>query len=246
MPPHSRAKERNQLVISYRMLQRLLGLLGLALPLSLLVFTWAEGRALEASISDFYYTKMGGVLVGTLCAVGVFLFCYNGFPEDRAAPTLWQRLFTDRTFATLAGVFAIGVALFPVHRPGLIPPSSLADPIAGDTLTVFYGAVSHPNAAHYLSAALFFLCIFIFSAVFFPRGEQGMTKRKLVYYLCAATMAVAIARMVPYAITRDATAYGPHFLFIWESIAILAFSIAWLAKGKIDEPVASALKRWRG
>lgn len=232
-----RAKSTNELVISYRLLQRLLGVLGLALPLALLLFSWYEGRPIEASISDFYYTKMGGYLTGTLCAVGVFLFCYNGFPEDK------PQILTDRSFATAAGCFAIGVALFPVHRAGLIPPARFDDPVPGDAVTVFYGAVSHPDAFHYGSAALFFLCIFIFSTVFFPRGEVGMTRRRLLYYLCGAVMFLAIARMAPYALARDTAAYGPHFLFIWESVAIVAFSVSWLAKGKIDEPITQGLTR---
>lgn len=237
-----RAKSTNQLVISYRMLQRLMGVMGLALPLSLLLFTWVEGRPLEASISDFYYTKMGGVLIGILCSVGTFLFCYNGFPEGGA------RLWSDRTFATAAGVFAVGVALFPVHRDGLIPPASFADPIAGDTATVFFSAVRHPDAFHYIAAGLFFLCIFIFTTFFFPKGEVGMTKRKIIYYLCGAVMAAAILRMLPYALASgDGAAitarFGPHFLFIWESVAVLAFSVAWLAKGKIDQPINDGLDK---
>jgi hypothetical protein len=237
------AKQTNQLVISYRNLQRMLGILGLALPISLLIFTLVEGRELEASISDFYYTKMGGVLVGTLCAVGVFLFCYNGYPEDHPNPTLWQRFFTDRTFATAAGVFAIGVALFPVHREGLIPPTQFIDLTAGDTQSVYFSAIRHPDAFHYGSAALFFVCIFIFSAVFFPRGEKTMTKRKIIYYLCAAAMLLSIAVMGVYWIAKDSLTFGKHFLFIWESVAVVAFSVAWLAKGKSEEPIVKGMNR---
>lgn len=233
------AKEHNQLVISYRMLQRLLGILGLALPLSLIAFSWVEGRPIEASISDFYYTKMGGVLVGTLCAVGIFLICYNGYPEER------RRLWSDRTISLLAGVFAIGVALFPVHRPGLIPPpGGTADPEAGDVAVVFYGFVNHPNTLHYGSAAAFFACIAIFTLVFFPRGEEGMTLRRLVYYACGGTMVLAILRMALLGVSGG-DAPGGHALFIWETVAILAFSVAWLAKGKIDAPITLGLKRFR-
>lgn len=144
------------------------------------------------------------------------------------------------------------MALFRVHRNHIIPPASFEDFTAGDNLDVFYGAVAHPDQLHYGAAVLFFLCIFIFTAVFFPRGEQGWTKRKAIYYLCAALMAAAILRMVPYALAPkdDSEAlvlrFGAHFLFIWESVAILAFSFAWLAKGKADEPIAagmSAVKR---
>lgn len=233
------AKEHNQLVISYRMLQRLLGLLGLALPLSLLAFSWIEGRPVEASISDFYYTKMGGVLVGTLSAVGIFLICYNGYPEER------RSLWSDRTISLLAGIFAIGVALFPVHRDGLVPPpGGTSDPTAGDTAVVFYGFVSHPNTWHYGSAAAFFTCIAIFTLVFFPRGETGMTPRRLVYYACGGAMVLALLRMAYFGLSGGDQA-GGHVLFIWETVAVLAFSVAWLAKGKIDAPITEGLQRIR-
>ncbi len=244
-----RAKAANELIISYRMLQRFLGLLGLALPLSLLFYSWYDGHPVEASISDYYYTKMGGYLVGTLCAVGIFLFCYNGYPDDAVTPSGWQRFWTDRTFATAAGAFAIGVALFPVHRDGIIPPATLSDPIAGDTVTVFFGAVAHPDAFHYGAAVLFFLCITIFTTAFFPKGERTWTIRKIIYYLCGAAMIFAILRMAPYGFVqgddpaRITARFGQHFLFIWESVAIFAFSIDWLAKGKIDQPINDGLRR---
>ncbi len=238
----NRAKDLNQLIISYRLLQRLLGLLGLALPLALLLFTWIEGRPLEPSISDFYYTKMGGFFVGTLCAVGVFLFCYNGFPNRHAKPTFVQRLWTDRTFAIAGGTFAICVALFPVKRAGL-EPASFIDPATGLKTIVNFGATGYGDWVHYTSAILFFTCIFIFSAVFFPRGEAGLTLRKIVYYICGGVMAAAILRMAPYFFAAEKTAFGPSFLFTWESVAIFAFSVAWLAKGKIDEPLSAGLSR---
>lgn len=71
-------------------MQQLLGYLGLALPISMILYAMMSGTGLQPSISDFYFTPMGDVLVGTLCAIGVFLLCYRGY-----APLIRQRI-SDR------------------------------------------------------------------------------------------------------------------------------------------------------
>ena len=71
-------------VVSYRTLRRCIGIVGLALPLVLLashVLGLVPG-ALPGSMSAFYYTRMGPYFVGTLCALGVFLFSYRYAPRD--------------------------------------------------------------------------------------------------------------------------------------------------------------------
>lgn len=236
------AKQTNQLVISYRLLQRLLGLLGLTLPVALVIYTLWRGGPPEPSISDFYYTHMGGFLVGTLSAVGVFLLCYNGFPDDRKNPGPLGRFWVDRTFSLLAGFGALGVALFPVHRENLSPPLVL-DPATRAETAVYFGLMDAGDMPHYLSAILFFVCITVLVLFFFPRGEQSRTRRKLTYYLCGATMLGALVIMLGYFLATDKAAFGQSFLFIAESIAVLAFALAWLAKGKTDEMIAARLSK---
>lgn len=238
------ANNAKKLVISYRLLQRLLGLLGLALPAALLLFTLVSGRALERSISDFYYTQMGGFLVGTLSAVGVFLLCYNGFPDERPNPGLLRRLWADRTFSLLAGIGAIGVALFPVYRKGFSPPLVL-DPETQATTITYFGFMNAVDLPHYVSAVLFFVCITVLVVFFFPRGEQGRTKRKMTYYLCGLAMIGSLLIMLTYFLSETKAAFGPYFLFIFESIAVLAFALAWLAKGKTDEGVSAGLSEMK-
>ena len=70
------AKEKNQLVLSFLTVRRALGLLGLALPLLLIGFGVLFSDGIERSVSAFYYTGMGDIFVGILCAIGVFLFSY--------------------------------------------------------------------------------------------------------------------------------------------------------------------------
>ena len=64
----------NYLVISYLSLRKAIGFIGLLLPLVLALGNLLLGDAgLETSISLYYYTNMGSVLVGSLCAIGTFL-----------------------------------------------------------------------------------------------------------------------------------------------------------------------------
>lgn len=52
---------------------------------------------LQGSVSGYYYTGVRDVLVGSLCAIGVFLFSYSGYDD-------WDKWLTNA-----AGLFAIGV-----------------------------------------------------------------------------------------------------------------------------------------
>ncbi len=91
------------LVLSYLGLRKAIGIIGILLPF-VLVFgkiLLERGLGIESSISAYYYTVMGDVFVGSLCAVGVFLLSYRGYERK------------DNIAGDIACIFAIGVALFP-------------------------------------------------------------------------------------------------------------------------------------
>ena len=89
-------------VRSYFFFRKGIGVIGVAFPIVLVIGTVISQRSLgfSDSISAYYYSVMRNVFVGILCAIGVFLICYR-----------YEHL--DDLVSTLAGVFAIGVALFP-------------------------------------------------------------------------------------------------------------------------------------
>lgn len=90
------------MVISYRTLRKLVGILGILLPLLVSLGAWLLDRTtLRHSISDYYYTVTRDEFVGALCSIGLFLFSYKG-PEPQ-----------DGIAGNVAGVSAFGVALFP-------------------------------------------------------------------------------------------------------------------------------------
>src|SRR5919199_3499875 len=103
-------------LISYYMLRNAIGTIGILLPFVLVFGNMLfEGLVIQDSISSYYYTRMRDVLVGSLCATGVFLFSYKGYDDPNRA---WRRLpfkGTDDLASTIAGISAVGVALFPTQ-----------------------------------------------------------------------------------------------------------------------------------
>jgi hypothetical protein len=68
-------------VLSYKSVRVSVGVVGFALPIVLLVSViWVE--PMPGSISAFYYTPMRNYFVGTLFAMGIFLFSYRYAPRD--------------------------------------------------------------------------------------------------------------------------------------------------------------------
>jgi hypothetical protein len=167
---------------------------------------------------------MRNVLVGSLCAISVFMFCFRGY--DRR----------DRITGIFCSICVFGVAFFPT-----VPDS---------------GATEHQRhlaIAHYTFATLLFSALVYFCFVLFKLAEPGrkMTRRKLqrnrVYTICGCAI---ILSMLGIAVLKGLDLLGlAHFegivvhfrtTFWFESTAMIAFGVAWLAKGqaflKDEEP----------
>jgi len=108
-----RTTERDEsdkaLVLDYRMLRTAIGAVTALLPLLLVLSAAANSEQWPESLSGYYYTVSRNLLVGALCAIGVFLVAYMGYDP------------LDRCVTVIAGVCAIGVAFFPTSRPSFQP-----------------------------------------------------------------------------------------------------------------------------
>jgi len=198
------------LVISYLLLRKVLGALGIALPFLLSIGAWVIfGTGLQESMSAYYYTGTRDVFVGTLCVIGFFLFAYNGYgPADRIA-------------GNLACLFAVGTALFPTA------PS-------GHTCKV-----ERIYCVHGVFAASLFLTLTFFSLFLFTRTSGNPTPQKLqrnmVYRVCgiimlAAILLVPILHFLPESWTAGIMQLDPVFWL--EATAVVAFGVSWLTKGE--------------
>ena len=199
------------LVISYLTLRRAVGIIGVALPFTLVLGKWLfQGWGIQSSISAYYYTGMRDVFVGSLCAIGVFLLSYRGYEP------------TDDLAGNLACAFVVGVALAPTA------------PESGATLLQVW-----TGYAHLLFASAFFLTLAYFSLVLFRKTNPAkrMTDRKVqrnaVYSACGYTILVCVGLIVVDTVfLRRAALQSLDPVFWLESIAVIAFGVSWLTKGE--------------
>jgi hypothetical protein len=192
-------------------LRRAIGLIGIGLPIVLpvgKVLFFEPG--LPETISAYYYTDMRNVLVGALCAIGVYLLYYPGY--DRG----------DNITTALAGLGSITLALSPTFPPEPAVRTA-AETVAG--------------VLHYTGAGVFFLGLAYLSYFRFTRTAGAPTEQKLrrnvLYRVCGVVMVVAIAvavlldRVLPVAVLD---AVVPVFWL--EALAVFAFGVSWLVKGE--------------
>jgi hypothetical protein len=201
--------------ISYAIMRRFVGWLGLSLP-----FVLPAGYAIffsrhnfPGSVSGYYYSGMRNYLVAALCVLGVLFIGYNAY-NDRL----------DFWITNLAGVFAVGVAFFPTA------------PAAASAHQREMGYI------HFAFAALLFTTLAIMALRFSKTdtGRQPTSQKRLrniVYLTCAALIAASmVVAFVTNFLPADIKQSMPS-LFWFEAIAVVAFSASWLVKGGAVPPL---------
>jgi len=200
---------KSLLVFSYLQLRKAIGILGIVLPIilffgALIIFN----TGLQSSISQYYHTYMGDVLVGTLCAFGVFLYSYKGYSGDAI-------------YAKLASIFAIGIALFPTidnNNTNYVAP--------------FIGIL------HMIFNIAFFVMLIYFSYFLFTKSDQKVLPKKKrqrnkVYKTSGLLMAICIVGIIIDFFLPNLTSWlGDSPVFWFETFAIWAFGISWFTKGE--------------
>ncbi|MEQ8849037.1 hypothetical protein [Botrimarina sp.] len=203
------------LVVSYRAVRRAIGAVGLLLPVALGPLGWLlYGVEIQDNLSSYYHTPMRDVFVGSLFAIGIFLWCYEGYD--------WIENWT----ANVGCLAALGVALFPLDAG--------ADPLYQGT---WVGWV------HSLAGGVFFTTLAFYSLYHFPtsRGDRREPapherERNLVYVgsgvvILLSTLAMAgYLLLPPGGLKQWLNRY--NFLFWMEWVAVWAFAAAWLTKGR--------------
>ncbi len=174
-------------VRTYNELRRTIGILGILLPFVQLIGILIAGEEMPKSISMSYYTAMGDVFVGTLSAVGFFMFFYIGYNKF------------ENILGNIAGISAIIVALCPCE--------------------------SEARMLHLIFAAILFIIFAIFSFQF-SKGE----KRKTGYIINGIVILISLVLIV----ILSALKVEGSYIYVLETIMLIAFGISWLVKGKIN------------
>ena len=208
----------DSLLIHYLTLRKSVGLLGIFLPIVLIfgVKFLTNCTILQDSISDYYYTRMGHYMTGTLCAVSLFLFSYKGYEKK----DLWA--------GRAASVFALGVAFFPCSNFYPLSECKVLE-LKGNETT---------NIIHFASATCLFLIFAVFSLFLFTKSSGHPTKRKkqrnVVYKICGVIILLCITLIFIYSVIpsfhKSFSDYKP--IFWLEALALFAFGFSWLTKGE--------------
>jgi hypothetical protein len=204
-------------LLSYLTIRKAIGLLGIALPVVLAVgSTISNCTELKDTISHYYYTTMGDLLVGLLSATAIFLITYKGYDNDNV-------------YTNLAGVFALGIAF--------LPTSNISD---GSCALFTIPTNELRQTAHLFFAGAFFLVLAYISFFLFVRSSHRVTpekrKRNLVFRTCGIVMVAMVLGIILYYwgfSDESRQQWRQLRLVFWmESIALWAFGISWLVKGE--------------
>jgi hypothetical protein len=224
------------IVENYRKLRTRIGVIALAFPVVLIVVGLYWGLSVPPTLSDYYYaTDPVGKRIdafpvrlwfcGVLFAVGIFLYKYQAFSEN------------ENRWLSLAGLFALCVAVFPMSRDG-----------KGDFDWVLAWTGLPQLSLHGIFAVLTFACIAV--VIFWyadstlselKTAKPALYKRfKAAYVFIAIYMAVSIGISVFLHISQPDK--GPYILLA-EWSGIWAFAAYWFVKNWELTEVAKVLKR---
>ncbi|GAA4469344.1 DUF998 domain-containing protein [Nemorincola caseinilytica] len=221
-------ERNNTLIISYLTLRRVIGLIGILLPATLITGTFLVGKCgqIQYSVSHYYYTMMGDVFVGAICAISLFLITYRGYKDEH-----WYH--RDSIFTTIAGIAVLGVAFFPTSKN--------EDIECGKRIVE-----EQPwrETAHYVSAAIFFVMLAYISLVLFTRSDhkkraympRKKKSRNNIYIGCGITILVAICLIFFLGRAKGDTEQwvtANHIVFWLEWVGLAAFGTSWLVKGEL-------------
>jgi hypothetical protein len=208
---------------AYQLLRRIVGVLGIMLPIVLMVwgFFLSHSLTIQSSISDYYGLRARDALVGTLFVIAWFLFAYRPYHLDRIA-------------GIVAWACALGVAFFPNSAYG-------------------WQARVHFISATGLFLTLAFFSLFLFTKTYgspqtwrgtitnTPWGRvksddarfRNKKRRNRVYVACGLIMVGCMALVALYYWLWQDTAVSSLKPVFWlESIMIWAFGASWLVKSQ--------------
>lgn len=208
----------NNLIFSYLLLRRLIGIFAFLLPPACLLLGYLFSQLpLQQSLSYYYYTNVRDLFIGTLICVAVFLITYK----------CYSRL--DHIITTICGIACLGVAFFPSY--------SIKESV--EPVGIFHLIPVVSNKVHFACAALFFILLAFNSLFLFTRTSKtkAATKykrsRNRIYIGCGITILVSLVTMlVIFLAVADDIIIKYKIIFIVETIMLVSFGISWLVKGE--------------
>lgn len=166
------------------------------------------------SISASYYTGARDFFIGSLCVIATLFFAYNGHKS------------AENWMANLGALTAIVAASVPTScNTCALSPSSIVHLIAGATLFV----------------VIAYFCLWPFRQSAKDKPDDKAKKRAAIYTICGVVIIVSIPAAGAASFLKIS---GEFPVIFWaETIAIIAFGIAWIVASKIIPSLADEDER---
>ena len=255
LPAGPMKSTRDAYVIDIRLLAALVGLIALLLPTLLIAYARTSETCARDSISHYYYSPfVGSVFVACLTLIGVFLIAYRGDSfrwETYAAKFAGVMAFLVALFPT-EGHGCAGAGPFD-GRPFVAFAAQTddnftipLDPVNDESVVAVFQLFEHAQKIHFGAAILLFVFLLVYAFYVFPAvspRSEGRTApmgwyktfRNVTYYATALAIAVAMGRIGLHfsGLWPDPTWEAENKLFFWEAIALYAFGLGWILKGRV-------------
>ena len=208
-------------------IRKLIGILGLSLPIVLPV---AKGEFL-ASISHYYYATLSSLLfIIIISAFGLFLISYKGYKKDATSEQISDDLLTN-----IGGLAALIIVFIPTDCEG--STSQIIENLCNTENFPLYGHKDTLlNTIHLISAGIFILCMGWMSKYKFTRGNKPM--HNSIYIRCGNIVFISVGLLILGIILEKLHVnflINRHYIYIFETIAVIAFGTSWLVKGEALE-----------
>ncbi len=210
--------------IDERLIRRIVGFLGMAMPVVLAIwgFFILHGWYIQGSLSDYYSLRTRDAFVGILFVISWLLFTYKGYEK------------LDGIAGKLAWIFALGVALFPNSGCGweriihFTSATCLFVVLACMSLFLFTKSKKSPPGFKNTVKSFRFGALPTDKSVTFRKK-----KRNGVYVACGIVILTCILLLGLYMWLGQHTVikdWNPVFWLEW--VMIWAFGFSWLVKGE--------------
>ncbi len=220
-------------------IRKLIGTLGLTLPIALPVAKWD----VLASISHYYYDTLSSLLfIIILSAFGLFLLSYKGYTIDPSTEKI-----SDDVLTNIGGLAALVVVMVPTMCGDSM--NGEIEKLCTDRDYPLFGHMDETaNTIHLVAAGIFILCMGWMSRYKFTRGSDDGNYK--LYKWCGNAVFISVALIlvcigIEHFITKEFIIHN-YYVYIFETTAVIPFGVSWLVKGKAIDDVKSMTKRMFG
>ena len=210
-------------------IRKLIGVLGLSLPIALPIANWE----FLASISHYYYASLPSLIfIIVLSAFGLFLISYKGYKIDKTTEKI-----SDDFLTNIGGLAALIVVFIPTKCSDSM--SVVIERLCGTTNMPLFGhTLPYLSTIHLVSAGVFILCMGWMSRFKFIRGSDDGNHG--LYKWCGNLVFIAVGLILVCLVLELLKINFPlkdYYVYIFETMAIIPFGISWLVKGRAIDDV---------